>query len=47
MTKQEITTMPQPVQATPSKPIPQHVLDRLESEWKQIRESVPALPVQR
>jgi hypothetical protein len=47
MTKQEITTMQQPVQATPSKPIPQHVLDRLESEWKQIRESAPPLTTQR
>ncbi len=39
--------MQQPVQATPSKPIPQHVLDRLESEWKQIRESAPKLPNER
>lgn len=36
--------MQQPVQAAPSKPIPQHVLDRLESEWKQIRESAPKQP---
>jgi|TARA_R110002020_G_C16281075_1_gene771823 hypothetical protein len=25
----------------PTQPIPQHVLDRLESEWRQMRESVP------
>lgn len=34
----------QPVQAAPSKPIPQHVVERLESEWKQIRETAPAKP---
>ena len=31
---------PQPKQ----QPIPQHVLDRLESEWRQIRESAPPQP---
>lgn len=36
--------MQQPVQAAPSNPIPQHVVERLESEWKQIRESAPAKP---
>jgi len=35
----EIMMMPQPVQAVPSKQIPQHVVERMESEWKQIRES--------
>jgi hypothetical protein len=39
--------MQQPVQVTPSKPIPQHILDRLESEWKQIRESAPKQPNER
>lgn len=39
--------MQQPVQAAPSKPIPQHVLDRLESEWKQIRDSASKQPNQR
>jgi hypothetical protein len=34
----------QPVQAAPSKSIPQHVVERLESEWKQIRESAPPQP---
>ncbi|WP_158001943.1 hypothetical protein [Pseudorhizobium pelagicum] len=31
----------------PTQPIPQHVLDRLESEWRQMRESVtqPAKPL--
>ena len=37
----------QPAQAAPSNPIPQHVLDRLESEWKQIRETTPRQPSQR
>ncbi|WP_162712525.1 MULTISPECIES: hypothetical protein [unclassified Neorhizobium] len=37
----EIMMMPQPVQAVPSKQIPQHVVERMESEWKQIRESAP------
>jgi hypothetical protein len=37
--------MQQPAQAVPSNPIPQHVLERLESEWKQMRESVPATPI--
>jgi hypothetical protein len=36
--------MQQPVQASPSNPIPQHVAERLESEWKQIRETAPAKP---
>ncbi len=36
--------MQQPVQAAPSKQIPQHVLDRIESEWKQMRDSAPAKP---
>jgi archaellum component FlaD/FlaE len=47
MKKQEIMTMQQPMQSLPSKQIPQDVLDRLESEWKQIRESAPPLPAQR
>jgi hypothetical protein len=37
----EIMMMQQPVQAVPSKQIPQHVVERMESEWKQIRESSP------
>ncbi|WP_158693380.1 hypothetical protein [Neorhizobium alkalisoli] len=37
----EIMMMQQPVQAVPSKQIPQHVVERMESEWKQIRESAP------
>jgi hypothetical protein len=40
-------TMQQPAQAAPSKSIPQHVLDRLESEWKQIQESPSRQPNQR
>lgn len=36
--------MQQPVQAAPSKQIPQHVLDRMESEWKQMRENAPSKP---
>jgi hypothetical protein len=47
MKKQEIMMMQQPVQATPSKPIPQHILDRLESEWKEIRELPAKQPAQR
>jgi hypothetical protein len=31
-----------PVQAPSLKPIPQHVVERMESEWKQMRETVPA-----
>ncbi|MDR6815276.1 hypothetical protein J2X76_000430 [Neorhizobium sp. 2083] len=40
----EITMMQQPAPAAPSKPIPQHVLERMESEWKQIRESAEPKP---
>ena len=36
--------MQQSAQAAPSKPIPQDVLDRMESEWKQMRDSAPAVP---
>lgn len=36
--------MQQPAPAAPSKPIPQHVLERMESEWKQIRESAQPKP---
>jgi hypothetical protein len=32
---------PQVPAPQPTQPIPQHVLDRLESEWRQMRESVP------
>lgn len=28
--------------ATVKQPIPQHVAERLESEWRQVRESAPA-----
>ncbi len=36
--------MQQQTPATVSKPIPQHVVERMESEWKQIRESAPPQP---
>ncbi|MBB4348172.1 hypothetical protein [Aliirhizobium cellulosilyticum] len=39
--------MPQPAQAAPSKPIPQEVLDRMESEWKQMQENNSRQPNQR
>jgi hypothetical protein len=39
--------MQQQAQPAPSKPIPQDVLDRLESEWKQIKESPSRQPNQR
>lgn len=39
--------MPQPAQAAPSKPIPQDVLDRMESEWKQMQENSSRRPSQR
>ena len=40
--------MQKPVQAgSTANSIPQHVLDRLESEWKQIRESSARQPNQR
>ncbi len=45
--QQEIMMMQQPAQADPSKPIPQHVVDRMESEWKQIRENPARQPAQR
>jgi hypothetical protein len=44
---QEIMKMQQPAQAAPSKSIPQHVLDRMESEWKEIRENSSRQPNQR
>ena len=34
----------QPAPATPSKPIPQHVVERMESEWKQMRENPAPQP---
>ncbi|CDN47054.1 Hypothetical protein RG1141_CH08470 [Neorhizobium galegae bv. officinalis bv. officinalis str. HAMBI 1141] len=37
--------MQQPAPAAPSKPIPQHVVERIESEWKQMRESAQPKPV--
>lgn len=38
---------PVAVDNAPAKqPIPQHVLDRLESEWQQMRENAPAPSVQ-
>lgn len=40
----EIMMMQQPVQAAPSKPIPQHVAERMESEWKEMRENAPPKP---
>lgn len=45
--KQEIMTMQQPAQAAPSKSIPQHVVERLESEWKQMQENSARQPAQR
>lgn len=45
--KKEIMMMPQPAQAAPSKPIPQDVLDRMESEWKQMQENNSRQPNQR
>ena len=39
--------MQQPMQAAPAKPIPQHIVERLESEWKQIRDSAAKQPGQR
>lgn len=39
--------MQQPVQVSPSKSIPQHVAERLESEWKQIRDTAARQPNQR
>ncbi|WP_256371648.1 hypothetical protein [Neorhizobium sp. SOG26] len=39
--------MQQPLPAAPSNPIPQHIVERLESEWKQIRESAPQQPATR
>lgn len=32
---------PQVPTQQPNQPIPQHVLDRLESEWRQMRDSAP------
>ncbi|MFB9951356.1 hypothetical protein ACFFP0_21115 [Rhizobium puerariae] len=40
----EIMMMQQPVQAAPSKSIPQHVVERIESEWKQMRENAAPQP---
>ncbi|WJR67643.1 hypothetical protein QTA58_02440 [Neorhizobium sp. CSC1952] len=37
-------TMQKQVQTAPSKPIPQHVVERMESEWKQMRDSAPPKP---
>lgn len=45
--KQEVMMMQQPAQSAPSKTIPQDVLDRLESEWKQMQESPARQPAQR
>jgi hypothetical protein len=42
--QQEIMMMQQPAPAAPSKPIPQHVVERIESEWKQMRESAQPKP---
>ncbi len=39
--------MQQSAQAAPSKPIPQDVLDRMESEWKQVQENNTRQPNQR
>ncbi|MDX3928861.1 MAG: hypothetical protein QHC90_24035 [Shinella sp.] len=36
--------MHQPAPAAPAKPIPRHVDERLESEWRQIRESAKPQP---
>lgn len=45
--KKEIMMMQQPAQAAPSNPIPQDVLDRMESEWKQMQENKSRQPNQR
>lgn len=39
--------MQQPAKNAPSKPIPQHVAERLESEWQQVRETASRQPEQR
>jgi hypothetical protein len=39
--------MQQPAPAAPSKPIPQHVVERLESEWKQMQDNNSRQPNQR
>lgn len=36
--------MQQPSQANTPKPLPQHLVERMESEWKQMRESAPPQP---
>ncbi|MGF9562585.1 hypothetical protein [Neorhizobium sp. JUb45] len=44
----EIMMMRQQASALPVKqPIPQHVAERLESEWRQVRESAPAVTTKR
>ncbi|AYD00221.1 hypothetical protein NCHU2750_08270 [Neorhizobium sp. NCHU2750] len=39
--------MQQTSPAAPSKPIPQDVLDRMESEWKQMQDNTTRQPNQR
>lgn len=36
--------MQQPAQAVQTQSIPQHVVERMESEWKQMRDSTPPAP---
>ncbi len=39
-----MTMYPQVPAPQPNQSIPQHVLDRLESEWRQMRDSAPQQP---
>jgi hypothetical protein len=36
--------MQQTAQTAAAKSVPQHVLERMESEWKQMRDSAPVVP---
>ena len=40
----EIMMMQQTAQTAATKSVPQHVLERMESEWKQMRDSAPVVP---
>lgn len=39
--------MQQPAKTAPSKSIPQHIAERLESEWQQVRDTASREPGQR
>jgi hypothetical protein len=45
--EKEIMMMQQSAPAAPSKPIPQDVLDRMESEWKQMQQPSSRQPNER